>query len=307
MGQSLSAEARATVVRRITRLSVAVALVLLVAKTWAWLASGSVAMLAALADSALDLAASLATLWAVRYAATPPDPEHRFGHGKAEAFATLLQSMLVFASAAVVVREAVPRLWAPRPIEAEGIALGVTLFSLALTGALVWAQGRVLARVASVAVEGDRAHYLSDFASNGAVLAGLLGAWALGLPVLDAAAGLAVAVWLAWTAVGVLRAAADQLMDHELPAAERAAIKRLAEADPRVVDVHELRTRAAGPTLHIQMHMHLDPSLTLAEAHEIVADAEDRIGAAYPHADVLIHPDPAGLSEAHRPLAEPAR
>lgn len=304
---ALSAPEHAAALRRITALSTAVAAVLIVAKGVVWAMSGSVAVLASLADSALDLAASVFTLFAVRYAATPPDADHRFGHGKAEAFAGLMQSGLVFASAALVAREALPRLFDPEPVRAQGAAMAVMVLSMALTGLLVWAQTRALRRAASVAVEGDRAHYLSDFGSNAAALAGLLGTWWLGLPVLDALAGLAVALWLAWAAYGVLRGAADQLMDRELPAAERAEIKRLAGADPRVINVHELRTRAAGPTLHIQLHMELDPGLTLAAAHAIVADAEERIGAVYPRADVLIHADPAGLSEAHAPIDEPTR
>jgi cation diffusion facilitator family transporter len=307
MASTLSAADHAAIMRRITALSVAVAVVLIVLKGGAWLASGSVAVLASLADSGLDLVASLFTLFAVRYAAAPPDADHRFGHGKAEAFASLMQSGLVFASAAVVAREAAPRLFDPQPVRAEGAAIVVMILSLVLTVALVVAQGRALAKVSSVAVSGDRAHYLSDVASNLATLLGLLGTWLLGLPVLDAVAGLGVAAWLAWTAFTVLREAADQLMDRELPAAERAAIKQLAGADPRIRNVHELRTRAAGPTLHIQLHMELDPQLTLAAAHQIVAEAEARLQGAYPHADVLIHPDPAGLAEDHAPLAEPSR
>ena len=297
----------AATTRGITLLSVAVAAVLIVVKGGAWWISGSVALLASLADSALDLAASLFTFFAVRYAAQPADAEHRYGHGKAEAFASLVQAGLVFASAALVGREAIVALLDPKPVRQEGIVLAVMAVSVALTAGLVWAQTRALRQVASVAVKGDRAHYFADLGGNAVVIVGVLGTWLLGWSALDAIAGLVVAGWLVVGAFDVFRASANQLMDHELSAAERAELIGLATEDPRVRGVHEVRTRASGPVVHIQMHMDLDPELTLKAAHEIVDAAEHRIQKAWPHADVLIHPDPDGLAEAHAWLGEPSR
>ncbi len=293
--------------RRITALSVAVASVLIVVKGAAFAVSGSVALLASLADSGLDLAASLFTFYAVRYAAQPADAEHRFGHGKAEAFASLVQAGLVFASAAVVAREAFGRLLDPQPLREEGVVLGVMAVSMALTALLVWRQSEALKQASSVAVSGDRMHYLADLGSNAVVIVGVIAVWLSGWTWIDPVAGLLVGGWLVKGALDVLRESADQLMDHELSAAERADLIALATDDPRVRGVHEVRTRAAGPTVHIQMHMDLDPDLSLEAAHEIVEAAERRIEAAWPHADVLIHPDPEGRAESHVPLAEPAR
>src|SRR6476646_1228703 len=118
--------------RRVTLMSVSTAAVLVSIKLAAWLASGSTALLASMADSGLDLIASLATFWAVRYAAAPPDAEHRFGHGKAEAFASLVQAGLVFASAALIAREAFGDLAHPHPLKAEGWAVAVMAVSTIL-------------------------------------------------------------------------------------------------------------------------------------------------------------------------------
>ncbi|HEX4198851.1 MAG TPA: cation diffusion facilitator family transporter [Caulobacteraceae bacterium] len=285
--------------RRITTLSVGVALVLTLAKALVWRASGSVAILASLADSGLDVLAALTTYFAVRYAASPPDPEHRFGHGKAEAFASLTQAGLVFATAALVAEEAVVRLIHPRAVAAEGWGLGVMALSLVLTGALVFAQTRVLARTRSVAVRGDRMHYAADFGSNLVAMAGI-GLSALShVPAFDAVAGLVVAGWLVWGAVGVFRASSLELMDHELGDEQRAHIVELMTDDPRVRDVHNLRTRASGPYIHIQMHAELDPALSLVEAHQVMVAAERRVLAAYPTADIIVHPDPRGAAEPH--------
>ncbi|RAK57070.1 cation diffusion facilitator family transporter [Phenylobacterium deserti] len=304
----LSVAQTAALTRRVTLLSVMTAAVLVVFKAAAWGASGSLALAASMADSALDLVASLGTFFAVRYAAAPPDAEHRFGHGKAEAFASLFQAGLVFASAALIAREAVGDLLHPQPIEQGAWAIGVMIVSLLLTFALITAQGRVLRQVASVAVSGDRAHYVSDLASNAVALLGIGAASLLGLTWLDPIAALLVAALLLWSALGVFREASDQLMDRELPDEDRARIVQIVTRDARLTDVHQLRTRASGPWIHIQMHVDLDPEMTLEAAHDIVLAAEHRLLEAFPAADIIIHADPRGRAEIHTgPLAAPER
>ncbi|CAN5406058.1 cation diffusion facilitator family transporter [soil metagenome] len=282
----------AAVTRRITRLSVGAAVVLIALKAFALGASGSVSILASLTDSALDLAASLATFYAVRWAAAPPDADHRHGHGKGEAMAGLVQSGLIFASAVFVGWEAIHRIFDPRPVSAGGWALAVIVISMGLTAALVWYQTQALKKVNSLAVAGDRAHYAADLAAAGVVLIGVVsGAW-LHAPGLDAAAGLVVAIWLAWGALGLLKTASTQLLDGSAKDEDIAAITRAVLADPRIRGVHRLRTRMSGSATMVQMHVDLDPKLTLAVAHQILDEAEARILAVVPGADVMMHPDP---------------
>jgi cation diffusion facilitator family transporter len=299
MSSRLTASETAALTRRVTLLSVATASVLVTIKAAAWVASGSTALLASMADSGLDLIASLITAYAVRYAAAPPDAEHRYGHGKAEAFASLLQAGLVFASAALVAREAIGAFLHPDPMRQGGWAVAVMAVSTVLTLGLIAAQSAVLRRTASVAVSGDRAHYASDLASNLIALAGIAAAAWLGITGFDAAAALAVAGILLWSAIGVFREASNQLLDRELPEAERAEIVRLATADPRLTGVHQLRTRASGPYVHMQMHAEIDPDVSLEAAHEVVVAAEKRILEIFPAADIIIHADPRGRAEPH--------
>jgi cation diffusion facilitator family transporter len=310
----LPPEETAALTRRVTLYSVAVAAVLVAIKIAAWLASGSVALLASTADSGLDLLASLTTFFAVRFAVSPPDAEHRFGHGKAEGFAALVQAGLVFASAALIAQQAIVDLMHPKAVQDSGWALTVMGVSIALTGLLIVAQGRVLRKTSSVAVSGDRAHYAADLASNLVALAGIGAAAWLGIASLDAVAALVIAALLLWGAVGVFREASGQLMDHELPDEVRAQIIDLMTQDKRLTDVHQLRTRASGPYVHIQMHVDLAPKLTLEAAHKVIVAAEDRVLAAFPQADIIIHADPRGRAEPHggafaenRPPAKPAR
>ncbi len=296
---SLTLDQTAALTRRVTRLSVGVAVVLSAIKAAAWLSSGSVAMLASLADSGLDLAASLATYFAVRYAVAPPDLEHRYGHGKAEAFASLLQAGLVFGSAALVGREAIGHIVDPQPVR-DGIwDLVVMGASTALTIGLIFAQSQVLKTASSVAVSGDRAHYAADLASNVIAAVGIAITALVHSPIPDALAGLAVAVWLVWGAISVFRASTVELMDRELAEESRERIIALLKEDPMMRDVHDLRTRASGPYVHIQAHATLDPNLTLETAHKVMVAAEKRVLAAFPAADIILHPDPRGRAEPH--------
>ena len=291
----------AAVTRRITRLSVGVAVVLIALKAFALGASGSVSVLASLADSSLDLIASLATFFAVRWAAAPADAEHRHGHGKGEAMAGLVQSGLIFASAVFVGWEAVQRIFDPRPVGAGGWAVAVMILSMGLTAGLVWYQTQALKQVNSLAVAGDRAHYAADLAAAVVVLIGIISGTFLKAPGLDAAAGLIVAIWLFWGALGLLKTASDQLLDRSAPDAEVAAISRAVLSDPRIKGLHRLRTRLSGSSTLIQMHVDLDPGLTLEAAHAILEAAEARVLAVVPDADIMMHPDPVGTTPTSGP------
>ncbi|MEM9739038.1 MAG: cation diffusion facilitator family transporter [Pseudomonadota bacterium] len=289
----------ARITRTIALLSVATASILVALKLWAWLSSGSVSMFASLADSGLDGFASLFTLLAVSYAAVPPDTQHRYGHGKAEGFAAIIQAMLVGVSATLVAVEAFARLRSPEPIVESTLALAVMGVSTALTLALIWAQSRAIAQTGSVATKGDRAHYAADLAANAAVIGGITLATFTGLGWADPSVGFLVALWLAWSALDVARSGWDQLLDREVSDAARERIRALALSSGVLLDIHALRTRTSGPYIHVQFHAEMPPHLSLIEAHEAMVEAERAILAEFPAADVLIHPDPRGRAEAH--------
>ena len=183
--------------------------------------------------------------------------------------------------------------------------MAVMVVSIVMTAGLIFAQtGGPCAAPSSVAVQGDRMHYVVDLGSNVIALAGIGISALLGGSMADAIAGLLVTAWLVWGAIGVFRQASLELMDHELPDEARRRIAVLMTEDPKVRDVHQLRTRASGPYVHIQMHADLDPALSLVEAHQVMVAAERRVLAAFPSADIIIHP-----TRAERPsrTAAPSR
>jgi ferrous-iron efflux pump FieF len=258
---------------------------------------GSVALLSSLVDSLLDAAASLVNLMAVRHAMTPADREHRFGHGKAEPLAVLGQSAFITGSAMLLLAEAVRRLIWPVQITNPPAGIAVMLFSIAVTIGLVLYQRYVVRRTGSIAITADELHYRGDLALNLSVIAALILASALDWPLLDPLFGGAIGVWIIYSAARLARLSIFQLMDHELLDDEREKIREIAQSHPDVVAAHDLRTRVAGPTSFIQIHLEMDGRLSLLRAHQISDEVEAKLRAAYPHAEVIIHQDPEGIEE----------
>lgn len=299
--------ARGVLTRRAAMASSAVAVILLCLKIWAEWATGSMAMLGSLADTALDLAASLMTLFAVGLAAQPADEEHRFGHGKAEAIAALLQTLLIIASGIGIGWRAILQLSVSDLPKAPGIGVGVSAVAMVLTLMLVAYQRHVVRQTGSVAIGTDQLHYQSDLLLNLAVIAALaLDVW-VGLHGADAAFGIAISVYLIIGALRSARSAIDMLMDKEWPEEKRQRLLAAVAEVPAIEGVHELRTRSSGVTDFIQFHIWLDPQMTVAAAHAIVDEAEASVASAFPGAEILIHVDPVGHYDAgHAPEEQSA-
>lgn len=277
--------------------SVGVAVALIIVKFGAFLQTGSVSLLSTLFDSALDAGASIVNLIAIRKALVPADAEHRFGHGKAEPLAGLAQVAFILGSSIVVLVEVVTRFIHPQPVQAPEIGIGVMAISMAATVALVAWQRHVVRKTGSIAIRADSAHYASDFLVNASVIAALvLSAW-FDWWWIDPVIGLAIALFIAWAAIRIGREALDMLMDHEMDEAERSRIKEIVRGHPQVLNLHDLRTRAAGRDRFIQFHLELDGGLSLIDAHRIADAVEADVRKAFPEAEVIIHQDPAGVVE----------
>ena len=282
---------------RATYASLGVALLLIAAKLVVWISTGSVALLSSLVDSMVDAAASLVTFFAVRHATVPADREHRFGHGKAEPLAALGQSAFLVGSAVLLMFEAVRRLVSPAPIEDPAAGIAVMVFSIVVTLGLVAYQRHVVHHTGSLAIGADELHYRSDLALNLGVIATLAITSLFRVPLLDPLFGGAVGLWIIYSAAKIARLSLVQLMDRELPDHERARVRAIAEGHPDVTAVHDIRTRIAGPTAFIQLHLEMDAGISLLRAHEISDDVEAQLQAASPHAEIMIHEDPAGIEE----------
>ncbi|RLQ20632.1 cation diffusion facilitator family transporter [Seongchinamella sediminis] len=280
--------------RLATYASVTVASTLIAAKLLAWQMSGAVSLLATLVDSGLDVVASAVNLLAVRHALSPADREHRFGHGKAEAIAGLGQAILITGSSLFLFYSAIQRMLEPVPLSGFGLGMWVMVFSILMTLLLLTFQRHVILRTDSTAIRADALHYRTDLLVNASVLLALaLSRW--GWPGFDPLFAMAIAVYILYSAWAIIRHAFDHLMDRELPDAERLEIERIVLSHPEVRGLHDLRTRRAGTDTFVQLHIELDDHLSLREAHRIVVQVEVAVMAAFPGAEVLIHPDPLSV------------
>lgn len=281
--------------------SMAVAVVLIAAKTIAWLLTDSVSMLSSLVDSSLDLVTSLITFFAIREALTPADEDHRFGHGKAEALAGMAQAGFIAASAFGVGLTVVDRFLNPHPVRSEMVGILVSGLGVVLTVALMTFQSHVVRRTKSLAVSADKAHYMADFVTNISVGASLFLSSRLDLPMIDIAVALGVAIYLVVGAWGIGRTSMDVLMDRELPGEERRKILDIVLRQPGVRSAHDLRTRSAGLTKFIQLHVVFHPNMSLGRAHVMGDSIEAAILEAFPQSEIILHIDPWNDDEPHVP------
>ncbi len=273
------------------------ALVLIGLKVWASLETASMAMLGSLADSGLDLIASLVVLFAVRVAAQPADLDHRFGHGKAEALAALVQVVLISMSALFIGFRSMQRLATGAQTKDAELGITVSLIAMAFTLALIAYQRHVVRRTQSVAIATDRLHYASDLLLNLSVIAALALEQYVGLIGADAAFGLLIALWLAWGAWKSSSHALDQLMDREWPDEQRERFLAAAREYPELSGLHDLRTRTSGTHHFAQFHVWVPADWTVRQAHDRLDRAEAELCSRFPATEILIHLDPEGHTD----------
>ena len=288
--------------RRAARASVCTAIVLCAIKGVAVAWTGSLALVGALVDSGLDLLASLVSLVAIETAIQPADKEHRFGHGKAEGVAGLMQAVAVTLAALVLAGKAALALHDPDHVANEEFGIVAIILSMAITFCLLRYQRYVVAQTQSLAVKSDSLHYASDFAMNGAVLVALIASAWLDWPLADPICGLAVAIWVMHSAWQIGSDALDMLLDREAEDEVRERVEAIVLAHTEVKGIHDLRTRRSGRALLLQFHMELDAQMPLGQAHVISDEVEGELLTAFAPAEVLIHLDPDDLEPDHLAL-----
>ena len=270
------------------------ALFLITLKVWASVETSSMTMLGSLVDSSLDLIASLVILLGVRVAAQPADREHRFGHGKAEALASLAQVAIISISALFIGYRSVQRLIGGAQTSHAELGIGVSLVAIAATIGLLAYQRHVIRRTRSVAISTDQLHYASDLTLNGSVIAALILDQYAGVVGADAVFGLLIALWLVRGAWMSSSNALDQLMDREWPDELREQFLAAAKDYPELAGLHDLRTRTSGTHHFAQFHVWVPADWTVKQAHDRLDRAEQGLRERFPGTEILIHVDPEG-------------
>ncbi len=284
--------------------SASVAIILFALKGFAVWQTESIAMLGSLADTGLDLIASLVTLFAVRVAAQPADLEHRFGHGKAEALAALFQVGLIGVAAAGIIARSVSRYAGTgEPPGSAGYGIGVSVFAIALTLVLIAYQARVI-----------RATDRSPSAPTAPLYQRSRAQWR-GHPraragSLSALARRRRAVRARHRPVASLGRVADRDACRQPADGPRMPIEKVerflevASKHPELKGIHDLRTRTSGAHDFVQFHMWVDPRMTVAQAHDVMDEIEAKLMAEFPGVEILIHTDPHGHADSNDPITE---
>ncbi len=273
--------------------SVLVAVILIAVKLVAWFLTDSVSIMASLLDSIMDSLASLVNLIAIRYAIKPADDEHRFGHGKAEALAAVAQAAFIIGSGLLLLLYSLQRVLQPSAGELQhsGVGIGVMLFAIALTLGLVLLQRHTIRVTNSPLIKTDSLHYQTDLLINVSIIAALL-LTRFGWTQIDVYLGLAIAAYICWEAGKIGYHSLQSLMDRELPAEIDEQIAAIALNEPGVEGLHELRTRQSGSNYIVQMHIEMNATMQLRQAHAIADRVEQKIKAEFPGSDVIVHQDP---------------
>ena len=284
--------ARASPKVRAERVAIAAAGALAVGKLGAGIATNSIGLLSAAADSVFDVAVSSLNLLSIWIADSPADEGHPFGHGKAENLAGLLQTLIIALVGGALLVEAVRRLLrGARPEHAEWgmvVMVAATVVSWLITRHL----RRVGRETDSVVLLADALHYQTDVWTNGGVLLGLALLWATGSGIFDALIGIGVAGVILRSAYRLLLRSINDLMDAALPATEQRAIEEVIHRHRFVVEHRNLRTRRSGSQRQVDFTIVACRHLPLGEAHDLVDHVEQEIAATIPGAHVVVHAEP---------------
>jgi ferrous-iron efflux pump FieF len=288
---------RAQLTSRAAMASISMALFLVALKGYASWDTGSVAMLGSLADTTLDLIASLITFFGVRWAAMPADDDHRFGHGKAEALAALIQVILIAFSAVAIAWRSFDRLRSGEATQGLELGVGVSVIAMAATFALLAYQRYVIRKTGSVAIKTDHVHYQSDLLLNLSVIAALVIDQLFGWHLADPILGFVIAAWLLYGAWSAASHSVDQLMDREWPEEEREGFLAAAAEYPELAGLHDLRTRTSGAHRFVQFHVWVPADWTVREAHQRMDAVEEKLQHRFHGTEIIIHLDPEGHTD----------
>lgn len=283
-----------------TRLSIAVAILLIFVKAYTFHITNSVSLLSSLVDSFFDSIASVINLIAVHFSLLPATDRFRFGFGKAEALAGLLQSLFILLSMGYIIYESIQRFFLPNEVTHLDLAVYVTLGSLLLTAGLVRFQTYVIRKTDSLAIKADSLHYKVDIYMNAVVLISLF--FSFYISFIDSIGALLISCYILWSLKSIFVESLNVLLDRELPEEKKHKIISIINDHPEIQGFHNLRTRYTNNEV-IELHAEMDSHISLLEAHEIANNLKELLLEAFPYAEILIHQDPKG-HDTHEPLKE---
>lgn len=278
-------------------MSVSLALTLCIIKTLGALYTGSLAILSSLIDSLADVFASSISFVAIKFSTKPANIKHRYGYGRAESVSALAQSAFIAGSGLFVMYDGINRIINPAPLEKTGLGIVIMIISLLATCGLILFQRYVAKKTDSPAIKADSAHYTVDVLTNGAIIISLLAVKFFRINWFDIVTAFIIAAYLIYNAYKIAAEAVSALTDRELSDEIRQQVIDIIINSEGIEGFHDFRTRDLGGIYMFEIHLEMDGNLSLNKTHELSDMVEDKIKAAFPNSQVIIHQDPYGLHE----------
>lgn len=272
--------------------AVAGGLVIFGVKLGAYFMSGSVALLSDALESIVNITASCLMFYSIYISGLPADDDHHYGHEKIENISSLVEGLFILTAALFIIHTALERITSPMVLtEIEG-ALVVSLFATAMNGGLSWLLGRKAGESGSMALEGDAKHLLSDVITSVGVVAGLYVAHLTGWAIMDPVLALIVAVMIVRMGVVLVLRSARGLMDRHSLEVEEKIMALLESHSSQYVNFHDVKTRISGNQVFAELHLSVDGSLTVQEAHDFTDHLEEDLKNELPEVTITIHVEP---------------
>jgi cation diffusion facilitator family transporter len=261
-------------------------------KLGAYFISGSVALLSDALESVVNIVASCLMLFSVYISSQPADEDHHYGHEKIENISSLVEGLLILTAALFIIHTALERINDPVAITGIEGALGVSLFATALNGGLSWLLIKKARESSSMALEGDAKHLFSDVVTSLGVVVGLWVAQVTGWTLLDPGIALLVAMFIVRMGAVLVIKSARGLMDHHSPKVEEEIMALLERHNTGFVDYHDVKTRLSGNQVFAELHLSVDGTLTVQEAHDLTDHLETDLRRELPDVTITIHVEP---------------
>ena len=274
-------------------LSIAAAILTIALKLGAYLLTNSIGFLSDAMESVVNLVAAIFAVWALTYAAKPPDEEHVFGHSKAEYFSSGFEGALILVAAMSIAIAAIPRLMNPQPLQEIGLGLVLSIIASAINGGVALILLKAGKRLRSITLRADAHHLLTDVWTSVGVILGLLLVSVTGWLILDPLIAILVAINIVWTGTKLIQESTSALLDASIPLAERQMINEILSAyDRQQVQFHAIRTRMAGMRRFVSFHVLVSGTWTVQQGHDLCEEIESKICQAIPNMNVFTHLEP---------------
>ena len=278
--------------KQVAILAVLCGIAIFAIKLLAYMISNSVALLSDALESIVNIAASGLMLFSVCVSERAPDSSHKYGHEKVEDVSSLLEGILIIIAAFLIIVAAAGRLFETSELFKLDLAIGISMFATALNAGLSWLLIKTAKSCGSTALEGDAKHLFSDVISTIGVWLGLFVAQLTGWYFLDSVLAFIVAALIIRIGIGLVLKSSNRLMDQSCEEEEKMIIEVLSRHTFNFIDFHNLKTRRSGIHVLAELHLSVDGSLSVKEAHDLTDHLAEELKEEQPNINLTIHVEP---------------